>query len=241
MAENINKNIEQLEMIAHLHDESTRIQQQKITNQMSQNTEGLQALLKFLIKRAKNKSNQSLYLDGIILKSIYNCNIVEIQGQLNYYFQDGLVALQSDNGIDYKPLYLSLISNNLKEADRLTQRYFKELVQQNTSNKREWLYFTDIRNLPIKDLQTIDRLWTTYSIGKFGLSIQRSIWLYHNKNWEKFWSTIGWKTNDKILRYPHDFTWDDTAPTGHLPLFNQLRGVQVLTKLFMHPAWEINY
>ncbi|PLZ94121.1 hypothetical protein CI594_16205, partial [Fischerella thermalis CCMEE 5196] len=38
-------------------------------------------------------------------------------------------------------------------------------------------------------------------------------------------------------RYPQEFTWDLSAPKGHLPLSNQLRGVRVIASIFAHPAW----
>jgi hypothetical protein len=63
--------------------------------------------------------------------------------------------------------------------------------------------------------------------------------LYNNKNWDKFWHAIGWKINKRNIRYPQEFIWNNNAPKGHLPLFNQIRGVQVLASLFVHPAWEI--
>jgi len=137
------------------------------------------------------------------------------------------------------PLYKSLISNNFKTANQLTQIYLQQLAGLDKNNKRKWLYFTDILNLPIKDLRTIDLLWRIYSENQFGFSIQKQIWIYNDKNWEKFWHTIGWKINQKNMRYPDEFIWNKNAPTGHLPLSNQLRGVQVLTALFMHPALKI--
>jgi GUN4-like len=58
-----------------------------------------------------------------------------------------------------------------------------------------------------------------------------------SKNWENFWSKIGWKNGNTWTRYPNEFIWDLSAPKGHLPLSNQLRGVRVIASLFSHPAW----
>ncbi len=162
------------------------------------------------------------------------------QDKVNKYFKEGVVKLRSSSDIDYKPLYRSLISHNFKTANQLTQKYLNMLAGLNSDQKRQWLYFTDVLNFPTQDLRTIDSLWTIYSGGQFGFSVQKQIWINNNKNWEKFWHTIGWKNNKKNARYPNEFIWDTTAPTGHLPLFNQLRGVQVLAKLFMHPALKDN-
>ena len=44
-----------------------------------------------------------------------------------------------------------------------------------------------------KDLQTIDRLWTIYSTGRFGFSIQAKILKSVGKKYELMWPKIGWK------------------------------------------------
>ncbi|MGB0562323.1 MAG: GUN4 domain-containing protein, partial [Spirulinaceae cyanobacterium] len=33
--------------------------------------------------------------------------------------------------------------------------------------------------------------------------------------------------------------WDLTAPKGHLPLSNQLRGVRTFEAILNHPAWTV--
>lgn len=238
MINNINKKILELEEIAHLKDSLSVKQQTNLVKTISQNSQGLILLFELLINRQIHKQKDISYIDGIIFKCLYNCKIEDLRIKLYQELQEGIVKLKSIHNIDYQPLYIALVSNNFRKANELTQLYLKQLAKLNKDNQRQWLYFTDIFNLPTQDLQTIDQLWTIYSTGKFGLSIQRRIWLYNNKDWEKFWHTIGWKVNKKNLRYPNEFIWDNTAPTGHLPLFNQIRGVQVLATLFMHPAWE---
>ena len=60
----------------------------------------------------------------------------------------------------------------------------------------------------------------------------------HDKDWNQLWIQLGWKVNNTLCRYPSEFTWNLHAPKGHLPLFNQLRGVRSLQYLFDHPAWN---
>jgi hypothetical protein len=103
--------------------------------------------------------------------------------------------------------------------------------------KRKWLYFTEVENFPIQDLRTINQLWVVHSEGKFGFSVQREIWLGLSKNWVNLWPKIGWKDGNNWTRYPNGFTWNLSAPRGHLPLSNQLRGVRVMSSLLSHPAW----
>ena len=239
MINSIQQNIIKLEEIAHLKDSLSVTRQLKLVRIISQNTQGLMKLLELLLHRHEKKEKKLSYIDGIIFKSLYNCKIASLKITLNEHLKEGIVTLESNYDIDYKPLYLALVSNNFRQADELTQSYLNRLAKFETSHKRQWLYFTDIFSLPIQDLQTIDKLWTIYSAGQFGFSIQREIWLYNNRDWEKFWHMIGWKINKRNARYPQEFTWNETAPVGHLPLFNQIRGVQVLATLFKHPAWDI--
>jgi hypothetical protein len=147
------------------------------------------------------------------------------------------MPLLSDAGIDYAPLQQLLAEQNFQAADHLTLQKLCELAG-TSAIARKWVYFTEVQQFPATDLQTINDLWLTYSEGKFGFSVQREIWLGVGKNWDKFWFKIGWKAGNKWTRYPHEFTWDLSAPQGHLPLSNQLRGVRVIASLLAHPAWS---
>lgn len=238
MINDTDQQILKLKSIANMQDSYSREQQIELVKTISQSSQGLISLLNLLISRQIKQETTISYLDSIIFKCLYNCDIKPLKKKLHEYLKEGIVELESNYNIDYRPLYISLASNDFKKANELTQAHLNQLAQIKTDDKRQWLYFTDISNLPIKDLQTIDKLWTMYSIGKFGFSIQRQIWLHNNKDWEKFWHMIGWKVNRKNLRYPSEFIWNHRAPTGHLPLFNQIRGVQVLATLFIHPAWR---
>jgi len=236
--DNTNKNLLELNKIADLIDLSSVQRQAYLINNISQSSNGLMILLELLIQRQKELPSKISYTDSIILKHLHNCKIEKLQQKLNQYLEKGIVKLESEYDMDYTPLYKSLISNDFQNANKLTQEYLNKLAQLNQKNKRQWLYFTDIFDIPTTDIRTIDKLWNIYSLGKFGFSVQRQIWLYNDKDWEKFWHVIGWKIDRRNLRYPNEFIWNNNAPIGHLPLFNQIRGVQVLASLFLHPAWE---
>ena len=214
------------------------MQQFALVNQMLEEVKGEDALLELLIKRCALKSVEPEYLDGIIFEFLFRSTQKSIKQNLDIYFPNGLVNLQSDLSNKYQPLQDLLIKHKYKEADMLTQSQLCKLVGLETKRGRNWLYFTDIAFLPSADLQIIDMLWRVYSRNKFGFSKQREMWILTNHNWEKFWHKIGWKNDGIICRYPDDFLWNIDAPSGHLPLFNQLRGVQVLTALFNHIAWD---
>jgi hypothetical protein len=146
------------------------------------------------------------------------------------------VPLQSAQAIDYSSLQNLLIQQDFQAADRLTLEKLCELAG-DAAIQRKWIYFTEVESFPTVDLQTINLLWRVYSDGKFGYSVQRELWLGTGKNWDKLWPMIGWKSGNNWTRYPQEFTWDLSAPKGHLPLSNQLRGVRVIAAMLMHPAW----
>lgn len=236
MNNEIINSIDQLKQIASLQDPFSVKQQIKLVKKISRYPKGFTYLLELLIARRFMQMESLQYIDGIIFKHLHNSKVTILRDEVGQRFHEGIVALESSNNINYRPLYKSLISNNFRTANQLTQQYLHALAGIHKDQKRQWLYFTDILSLPIQDIKTIDALWTIYSEGRFGFSIQKQVWMYNNKNWEKFWHKIGWKINKKNMRYPNEFIWDTTAPAGHLPLFNQLRGAQVLAALFMHPA-----
>jgi hypothetical protein len=142
---------------------------------------------------------------------------------------------------EYQELELLLSQQDFLAADRLTSRKMCEAAGTalpTPASLRGWLYFTEVRQISSESLLTIDALWLKYSGGKFGYSVQRKLWLSVNQNWEKLWENIGWKKNGSFMRYPHEFIWSVSAPKGHLPLSNQIRGNKTLLEIFSHPAWQ---
>ena len=85
-------------------------------------------------------------------------------------------------------------------------------------------------------LEESDRLWSVYSNGKFGFSIQAKLLKSVGKKYELMWPKIGWKKEGLWTRYPGSFCWSLDAPDGHMPLINQLRGVRLMDSILRHPA-----
>lgn len=106
------------------------------------------------------------------------------------------------------------------------------------AQKRGWVYFTEVKNISAVDLGTMDKLWVAYSKGNYGYSVQRKIWLQCKKEWGPFFKKIDWTTgeNNSYRKWPEDFQWRSDAAKGHLPLTNALRGTQLITAVFEHPA-----
>ncbi|NJK73927.1 MAG: hypothetical protein HC942_07040 [Microcoleus sp. SU_5_6] len=194
---------------------------------------GWDVLMEFLLER---KSQEPTAVVGKAYQILYSANSGRVAEFLRANFPTGVVALRSTSNIDYTPLQQLLTLQEFQEADRLTLEKLCELAG-GMALQRKWLYFTEVESLPVVDLQTINTLWQVYSEGKFGFSVQREIWLSSGKNWDKLWPLIGWKKGNNWTRYPQEFIWDLSAPRGHLPLSNQLRGVQPFAALMSHPAW----
>lgn len=223
------------ELKRQLQSNSEKKQLQLIPELVNQGDAGLEVLMEFL------KEQQSTSVDlvaGLAYQTLYEVNTPNIQEFLKTNFPSGLVPLHSESGIDYTHLQQRLVQQDFLAADRITLEKLCELAGP-TALQRKWLYFSEVENFPIVDLQTINNLWFIYSQGKFGFSVQRELWLSLSKNWEKLWPQIGWKTGNNWTRYPNEFIWDLSAPKGHLPLSNQLRGVRVIASLLSHPAWSV--
>lgn len=173
---------------------------------------------------------------GRIYQLIVQQGPAAMQNQLQALEPDGIVPLESERAIDYQPLQMLLIQQDYEAADRLSMQKLCEVAGPGAM-QRKWLYFSEVDRLPNVDLKTLDTLWLTYSEGKFGFSVQRELWLALGRNFTKLWDKIAWKQGNVWTRYPSEFIWDLTAPVGHLPLSNQLRGVRTFEAILNHPVW----
>ncbi|MBI1241062.1 GUN4 domain-containing protein [Umezakia ovalisporum] len=212
---------------------SIQIQQEIIPQLANLGNEGLDVLMEFL---QQQQDCPATWIHGKVYQFLYNSDAPQVKEFLLSRYPEGIVPLKSESGIKYNSLQELLAIQDFQAADRVTVQKLCELAGP-AAVQRKWLYFTEVENAPILDLQTINNLWLVHSEGKFSFSVQREIWLSVGKNWENLWPKIGWKSGNNWTRYPHQFTWDLSAPRGHLPLSNQLRGVRVMAALLSHPAW----
>jgi GUN4-like len=83
------------------------------------------------------------------------------------------------------------------------------MLQASNRGSKNKLEQDSLRNIPVNDLHTINRLWIKYSGGMFGFSIQKKIWKEcgsprhcgipgssfgkSDPNWINFGERIGWK------------------------------------------------
>lgn len=156
-------------------------------------------------------------------------------------------SLPSECGIDYVPLATMLATGDLKGADQFTRDALIKAAGAG-SQKRAFVYWTEVQKIPNTDMATIENLWLAYTKGKFGYSVQKDLWRKTKGDFENFCRRIGWTTTDseveRKLRWfgANEFIYDvDKAPKGHLPLTSALRGTTLLKELMKHPVWETEW
>lgn len=215
-----------------IYSESEKKQLKTVEGLLEDPESGLKILMDWMVS-VKGSDNLAL---GKAYQALYCHSDPKVKDFLIQNFPVGAVDLESARNIDYQPLQELLARQDFQGADILTLQKMCELAG-TAAVERKWIYFTEVVNLPIADLRTLDRLWRMFSAGRFGFSVQRRIWLSLGKDFTKLWTAIDWKSGNTWTRYPKEFTWDLSAPQGHLPLSNQLRGVRVIDAIFAHPAW----
>uniref|UniRef100_A0A061RGV0 Gun4-like protein n=1 Tax=Tetraselmis sp. GSL018 TaxID=582737 RepID=A0A061RGV0_9CHLO len=148
------------------------------------------------------------------------------------------VVLESEAGVDYEPLRDALAAGEFQEADDITRALLIELAGEG-ARERGWVYFTEVKSISVKDMKTMDDLWRAYSGGKFGFSVQKSIWQQCSKRWPKFFKRINWVQGEQNFyrKWPGEFIYSMDAEKGHLPLTNALRGTELIQAIFKHPAF----
>ena len=222
------------DLSSQLRSESEKNQLKLIPKLIEIGDPGWETLMDWMYSVRETPANLAV---GKAYQAIYQANTPQTKEFLQTNFPQGIVPLKSELNLDYYPLQILLAQQDFQKADVLTLQKMCEIAGETAIN-RKWIYFTEIDKFPVTDLQTIDDLWRIHSEGKFGFSIQRKIWLSLGKDYTKLWEKIDWKKGNSWTRYPNEFTWDLTAPRGHLPLSNQLRGVRVIDAIFAHPAWS---
>ncbi|WP_332990480.1 GUN4 domain-containing protein [Microcoleus sp. A006_D1] len=139
------------------------------------------------------------------------------------------VPLESDRGVDYRKLRENLLQKNWRGADRETY----ERLLDAAGPKAQAVGMTpqaEMDLLPCKDLQTVDRLWSSASNGLFGFTAQQGV-LRALGDYRKMYDEVGWQSrsgewaiewtyNPQIKRMDYkpgkepNFT---KPPAGHFP------------------------
>jgi hypothetical protein len=127
---------------------------------------------------------------------------------------------------NHKKLQGLLQLGHLKDADLETKRLLLELAGR---TKEGWLRPEDITGLSQPSLVVIDQLWTHYSEGHFGFSVQCKIWQKFSSTLfsldtttqtlseNKFGQFLHWRVNSTWLSPWDTFDYSFQAPLGSLP------------------------
>jgi hypothetical protein len=123
----------------------------------------------------------------------------------------------------YEKLHDLLEAGDFKAADQATIDLILEIAQQ---QDRDEFTPDHMLNFPCSPLRVIDKLWKTYSDGRFGFSQQKEIYLsvggqnditeIDMSMLEKMGDVIGWRVNGKWLK-AEEFDFSINAPVGSLP------------------------
>lgn len=106
----------------------------------------------------------------------------------------GGFTLPSSNKLNPNFTRLEELLSNKKylEADEETRRI---MYQISGTRNGAYLDVGSMVRIPCGDIATIDQLWRQYSNEKFGLSVQRKIWINNGSN-VKFAASVGWKDGE---------------------------------------------
>jgi hypothetical protein len=223
-------------LVEQLGSAKETTQAQAITDLAAMGELAIEPLIDFLLQRCR--ANQTpTYLDGKAYQVLLGMNSALALEAIATHFPKGIVSFAPEVSLDLELLQSLLARQDYQAADQLTSQKMCAAAGSGAT-ERGWLYFTDVDQIAPADLAAIDQLWLVYSENKFGFSVQRKLWLSVGKNWEKLWQKIGWKKDGKFTRYPDGFSWDISAPRGHLPLSNQIRGNKTITAIFSHRLWQ---
>ena len=129
----------------------------------------------------------------------------------------------ADVSVNYRRLEQLLEGQQWIQADLETDRVILMAAEQ---QQQETLDLAAIQSLACSDLETVDRLWTQHSQGRFGFSIQRPIWEQASEGdrFQNFTEAVGWRRNGRYLYYEQLADDPERMPLGHMPFAAVVRG-----------------
>ncbi|MFM6008378.1 MAG: protein kinase domain-containing protein [Sphaerospermopsis kisseleviana] len=126
-------------------------------------------------------------------------------------------TLYSAAGVNYKRLEKLLKFKQWQKADDETWTVLRQALSKPVG---KYLFNSDLEHLPSEDLQIIDHLWTKYSQGHFGFSVQIEIYESCGQDYPRFCAAVGWDlTKSSSYNQNLVFPWPapKTFPKGNLP------------------------
>ncbi len=176
-----------------------------------------QERLDVVIQSLKNESGEVEKAAYFLLQESTYSNLNQVPQEYTFDEYDALISIV---GVDYLKLRNLLSKRHWKEAEEETVAIMLKVC----AREREgFLRVEDIEKFPFPDLRTIDQLWVKYSNGRFGFSVQTSIWQsiggtkYADwEAWCRYGESIGWYVKGSWLWW-NDLSFTLNAPVGHLP------------------------
>jgi serine/threonine-protein kinase len=131
----------------------------------------------------------------------------------------GIAAIALINQPNYSRLEKYLASEQWKQADLETDQILLK-----SAGKLNSLDSDSIEHLSCQILSDLDRLWFSYSKGRFGFRIQKQLYLatgnhldrYTETTYRRFGARLDWRVFS-AWKYYSELTFSDLAPQGHLP------------------------
>jgi len=118
----------------------------------------------------------------------------------------------------YENLKNLLEDEKWQEANEETRIVMLKIVGR---TQKDFFQEEDIEQFPNSDLETIDRLWRTYSYDRFGFSVQKHVWQNVKEHWHEFGDSVGWGYYDEWDNFQwiskEEIIFKLYAPEGHLP------------------------
>lgn len=145
--------------------------------------------------------------------------------------EEFILLLESVVGVDYSQLKKFLAQKKWKEADQETARVMHLAIKNlmGLDESPSGLDKDAVALFPDADLATIDKLWVESSEGKYGFSVQKSIYErfggteeFNGSIRDKFGDATGWRVKDSdgysswrnVDKFEYNFA---STPKGHLP------------------------
>ena len=189
------------------------------------------------IEQATSKTNDQESIHDELIELLNtelaqnNDLLIEILKLLQNYFMDkdernnNLLRKKVEGLLEiylYAELENMLKSKNWEEADQVTS----DIIWKQAGTAQERSFRAEVsRKFPCEVLRTIDALWTKYSDGHFGFSVQSRIWQSRevNRDLIKFMEGVGWGKLEKqedgksiLFFLPADYS---RLSEGQLPWF----------------------
>jgi hypothetical protein len=119
---------------------------------------------------------------------------------------------------NYQQLVALLEQNLWQAANEETARIIRSVVNSAPGRNIDLHLW---QSFPAADLLILDLLWVHYSQGRFGFSVQKTIFqevgFQATKQWDRVGDRLGWRLQEKWL-FDQDINFTLQAPQGHLPI-----------------------